>query len=63
MIVGHRKLLMLMTCASGFMFLNGFAGIATQTENVVTQVEVTAEENQEEAKSVTETVSVNNMPE
>ena len=63
MIVGHRKLLMLMTCASGFMFLNGFAGIATQTENVVTQVEVTAEENQEEAKAVTETVTVNNMPE
>ena len=63
MIVGLRKLLMLMTCASGFMFLNGFAGIATQTDNEVTQVEVTAEENQQEAKAVTETVTVNNMPE
>lgn len=65
MIVGHRKLLVLMTCASGFMFLNGFAGIATQTENVVTEVEVdvTAEESQKEAKAVTETVTVNKMPE
>lgn len=65
MIVGHRKLLVLMTCASGFMFLNGFAGIATQTENVITEVEVdvTAEESQKEAKAVTETVTVNKMPE
>lgn len=65
MIVGHRKLLVLMTCASGFMFLNGFAGIATQTENVVTEVEVdvTAEESQKETKAVTETVTVNKMPE
>lgn len=64
--VGHRKLLMMMSSASAFMFLTAFAGVATNTENVVTQVEVpaiTVEASQEETdKAVTETVTVTKAP-
>lgn len=54
--VGHRKLLMMMTSASAFMFLNGFAGIAMDTQNVITQVEVPAQVAEAE-EAVTETVT------
>ncbi|MBQ2800991.1 MAG: cell wall hydrolase [Lachnospiraceae bacterium] len=64
--VGHRKLLMMMSSASAFMFLTAFAGVATNTENVVAQVEVpaiTVEASQEETdKAVTETVTVTKAP-
>lgn len=64
--VGHRKLLMMMSSASAFMFLTAFAGVATDTQNVITEVEVpaiTVETSQEETdKAVTETVTVTEAP-
>lgn len=61
--VGHRKLL-LMTSASAFLFLNGFAGVAMDTENVLTKVEVPTEVITVERtnKAVTETVTVTKPP-
>ena len=64
--VGHRKLLMLMSSASAFMFLTAFAGVATDTQNVITEVEVpamTVEASQKETdEAVTETVTVTEAP-
>lgn len=62
MIVGHRKLLMVMASASAFMFLNGFAGVAMDTQNVITQVEVPAQVAETEEEAVTETVTVTKPP-
>ena len=62
MIVGHRKLLMVMASASAFMFLNGFAGVAMDTQNVITQVEVPAQAAETEEEAVTETVTVTKPP-
>ena len=61
--VGHRKLL-LMTSASAFLFLNGFAGVAMDTQNVIAKVEVPTEvvETQETKEVATETVTVTKPP-
>lgn len=59
--VGHRKLLMMMASTSAFMFLNGFAGVAMDTQNVITQVEVPAQVAETE-EAVTETVTVTKPP-
>lgn len=63
--VGHRKLLMLMSSATAFLFLNGFAGVAMDTQNVITQVEIPAEvvaTQEETEEAVTETVTVTKPP-
>lgn len=64
--VGHRKLLMMMSSASAFMFLTAFAGVATDTQNVISKVDVpaiTVEAAQEETdKAVTETATVTEAP-
>lgn len=69
--VGHRKLLAMMSSASAFLFLTAFAGVATDTQNIVSQVEVPAQtveaevqeiEVQETTEAVTETVTVTEAP-
>lgn len=64
--VGHRKLLMMMSGASAFLFLTAFAGVAADTQNVISEVEIptpTVVASQEETdKAVTETVTVTEAP-
>ncbi|MBQ4530455.1 MAG: cell wall hydrolase [Lachnospiraceae bacterium] len=69
--VGHRKLLAMMSSASAFLFLTAFAGVATDTQNIVSQVEVPAQtveaevqevEVPETIEAVTETVTVTEAP-
>lgn len=64
--VGHRKLLAMMSSTSAFLFLTAFAGVAADTQNIVSQVEVPAQtveaEVQETKEAVTETVTVTEAP-
>ena len=74
--VGHRKLLAMMSSASAFLFLTAFAGVAADTQNIVSEVEVPAQiveaevqetevqevQVQETTEAVTETVTVTEAP-